>query len=99
MAFWRGLTGPSGGTSTLAFTIAAQQIGLSSQAGLHTGEIEFGGDSVHAAARVVAHSTSNEGGIAGGHRPWRRSGPEMLPTWIAQTYGTSRLGFVCRKLP
>jgi class 3 adenylate cyclase len=49
----------------LAFTTAAQQIGLPLRAGLHTGEIELrgediGGIAVHAAARVMAHSASNE---------------------------------------
>jgi class 3 adenylate cyclase len=49
----------------LAFGTAAQQIGLPLRAGLHTGEIELrgsdiGGIAVHAAARVMAHSGSNE---------------------------------------
>jgi class 3 adenylate cyclase len=49
----------------LAFSTAAQQIGLALRAGLHTGEIELrgediGGVAVHAAARVMAHSGSNE---------------------------------------
>lgn len=49
----------------LAFGTAAQQIGLPLRAGLHTGEIELrgrdiGGIAVHAAARVMAHSASNE---------------------------------------
>lgn len=49
----------------LAFSTAAQQIGLPLRAGLHTGEIELrgediGGIAVHAAARVMAHSGSNE---------------------------------------
>ena len=49
----------------LAFGSAAQQIGLPLRAGLHTGEIEIrgrdiGGIAVHAAARVMAHSGSNE---------------------------------------
>lgn len=49
----------------LAFSTAAQQIGLPLRAGLHTGEIELrgediGGIAVHAAARVMAHSASNE---------------------------------------
>jgi pimeloyl-ACP methyl ester carboxylesterase len=49
----------------LAFGSAAQQIGLPLRAGLHTGEIEIrgndiGGIAVHAAARVMAQSGSNE---------------------------------------
>jgi class 3 adenylate cyclase len=49
----------------LVFGTAAQQIGLPLRAGLHTGEIELrgrdiGGIAVHAAARVMAHSDSNE---------------------------------------
>jgi class 3 adenylate cyclase len=49
----------------LAFGTAAQQIGLPLRAGLHTGEIELrgrdiGGIAVHAAARVMAQSGSNE---------------------------------------
>ncbi len=49
----------------LSFSTAAQQIGLPLRAGLHTGEIELrgrdiGGIAVHAAARVMAHSGSNE---------------------------------------
>jgi pimeloyl-ACP methyl ester carboxylesterase len=49
----------------LAFGSAAQQIGLPLRAGLHTGEIEIrgndiGGFAVHAAARVMAKSASNE---------------------------------------
>ena len=49
----------------LAFSSSAQQIGLPLRAGLHTGEIELrgndvGGIAVHAAARVMAHSTQNE---------------------------------------
>jgi pimeloyl-ACP methyl ester carboxylesterase len=49
----------------LSFGTAAQQIGLPSRAGLHTGEIELrgrdiGGIAVHAAARVMAQSGSNE---------------------------------------
>lgn len=49
----------------LAFSQAAQQIGLSLRAGLHTGEIELRGDdiggiAVHAAARVMAQSRANE---------------------------------------
>jgi pimeloyl-ACP methyl ester carboxylesterase len=49
----------------LAFSTATQQIGLPLRAGLHTGEIELrgrdiGGIAVHAAARVMAHSASNE---------------------------------------
>jgi len=49
----------------LAFSTAAQQIGLPLRAGLHTGEIELrgrdiGGIAVHAAARVMAQSGSNE---------------------------------------
>jgi class 3 adenylate cyclase len=49
----------------LAFGTAARQIGLPLRAGLHTGEIELrgrdiGGIAVHAAARVMAHSASNE---------------------------------------
>jgi pimeloyl-ACP methyl ester carboxylesterase len=49
----------------LAFGSAAQQIGLPLRAGLHTGEIELrgrdiGGIAVHAAARVMAQSSSNE---------------------------------------
>ena len=49
----------------LAFGTASQQIGLPLRAGLHTGEIEIrgrdiGGIAVHAAARVMAQSGSNE---------------------------------------
>jgi class 3 adenylate cyclase len=49
----------------LAFSTAANQIGLPLRAGLHTGEIELrgrdiGGIAVHAAARVMAQSGSNE---------------------------------------
>jgi len=49
----------------LSLTAATQQIGLPLRAGLHTGEIEvrgrdIGGISVHAAARVMAQSSSNE---------------------------------------
>ncbi len=49
----------------LSFGTAAQQIGLPLRAGLHTGEIELrdrdvGGIAVHAAARVMAQSGSNE---------------------------------------
>jgi pimeloyl-ACP methyl ester carboxylesterase len=49
----------------LALGSATQQIGLSLRAGLHTGEIEIrgkdiGGIAVHAAARVMAQSGSNE---------------------------------------
>ena len=49
----------------LAFSSAAQQIGLPLRAGLHTGEIELrgkdiGGIAVHAAARVMAESGSSE---------------------------------------
>jgi len=49
----------------LALGSAAQQIGVPVRAGLHTGEIELrgrdiGGIAVHAAARVMAHSGSNE---------------------------------------
>ncbi|MCA6119940.1 adenylate/guanylate cyclase domain-containing protein [Bradyrhizobium sp. WSM 1738] len=49
----------------LAFSAAAQQIGLPLRAGLHTGEIELrgediGGIAVHAAARVLAQSAANE---------------------------------------
>lgn len=49
----------------LAFGFAAQQLGLPLRAGLHTGEIEIrgndiGGIAVHAAARVMAQSASNE---------------------------------------
>jgi class 3 adenylate cyclase len=49
----------------LSFGAAARQIGLPLRAGLHTGEIEvrgrdIGGIAVHAAARVMAQSGSNE---------------------------------------
>jgi len=49
----------------LAFGAAAKQIGLPLRAGLHTGEIELrgrdiGGIAVHAAARVMAQSLSDE---------------------------------------
>ena len=49
----------------LAFGSAAKEIGLPVRAGLHTGEIEIrgkdiGGIAVHAAARVMSHSGSNE---------------------------------------
>jgi class 3 adenylate cyclase len=49
----------------LALGTAAKQIGLPLRAGLHTGEIEIrgkdiGGFAVHAAARVMAQSGSNE---------------------------------------
>lgn len=49
----------------LAFSSATQRIGLPVRAGLHTGEIELrgqdiGGIAVHAAARVMAQSDSNE---------------------------------------
>ena len=49
----------------LAFSTAAEQIGLPLRAGLHTGEIELrgrdiGGIAVHAAARVMAQSRSSE---------------------------------------
>lgn len=49
----------------LAFGSAARQLGLPLRAGLHTGEIEvrgrdIGGIAVHAAARVMAQSASNE---------------------------------------
>jgi class 3 adenylate cyclase len=49
----------------LAFGAAAKQIGLPLRAGLHTGEIEMrghdiGGIAVHAAARVLGQSQSNE---------------------------------------
>jgi class 3 adenylate cyclase len=49
----------------LSFGTAARQIGLPLRAGLHTGEIELrgrdiGGIAVHAAARVMAQSGSNE---------------------------------------
>jgi len=49
----------------LSLGTAAQQIGLPLRAGLHTGEIELrgrdiGGIAVHAAARVMAQSGSNE---------------------------------------
>jgi pimeloyl-ACP methyl ester carboxylesterase len=49
----------------LAFSTSALQIGLPLRAGLHTGEIELrgrdiGGIAVHAAARVMAQSQSNE---------------------------------------
>jgi pimeloyl-ACP methyl ester carboxylesterase len=58
--------GPGRGVRcALAFSTAAQQIGLPLRAGLHTGEIELrgqdiGGIAVHAAARVMAQSGSNE---------------------------------------
>lgn len=49
----------------LAFGSAAKDIGLPLRAGLHTGEIEvrgndIGGIAVHAAARVMSHSCSDE---------------------------------------
>jgi len=49
----------------LSFGAAARQLGLPLRAGLHTGEIEvrgrdIGGITVHAAARVMAQSGSNE---------------------------------------
>jgi class 3 adenylate cyclase/pimeloyl-ACP methyl ester carboxylesterase len=49
----------------IAFSTAAQQMGLPLRAGLHTGEIELrgrdiGGIAVHAAARVMAQSQSSE---------------------------------------
>jgi pimeloyl-ACP methyl ester carboxylesterase len=49
----------------LAFGSATKQMGLPVRAGLHTGEIEMrgkdiGGVAVHAAARVMAHSGSDE---------------------------------------
>jgi class 3 adenylate cyclase len=49
----------------LSFGAAAQQIGMPLRAGLHAGEIELrgqdvGGIAVHAAARVMAQSGSNE---------------------------------------
>ena len=49
----------------LAFGSAAKEIGLPLRAGLHTGEIEIrgndiGGIAVHAAARVMSHSGSDE---------------------------------------
>jgi len=49
----------------LAFGPASKQIGLPVRAGLHTGEIEIrgkdiGGITVHAAARVMSHSGSDE---------------------------------------
>jgi len=49
----------------LSFGAAARQLGLPLRAGLHTGEIEvrgrdIGGITVHAAARVMAQSDSNE---------------------------------------
>jgi class 3 adenylate cyclase len=49
----------------LAFGSAAKEIGLPLRAGLHTGEIEIrgsdiGGIAVHAAARVMSHSDSDE---------------------------------------
>jgi class 3 adenylate cyclase len=49
----------------LAFGAAAKQIGLPLRAGLYTGEIEmrggdFGGIAVHAAARVMGQSQSDE---------------------------------------
>jgi class 3 adenylate cyclase/alpha-beta hydrolase superfamily lysophospholipase len=49
----------------LSFGAAARQLGLLLRAGLHTGEIEvrgrdIGGITVHAAARVMAQSGSNE---------------------------------------
>ena len=49
----------------LAFGSGARQIGLPVRAGLHTGEIELrgkdiGGIAVHAAARVMSHSGSDE---------------------------------------
>jgi class 3 adenylate cyclase len=49
----------------LAFGSATKQIGLPVRAGLHTGEIEIrgndiGGIAVHAAARVMSHSESDE---------------------------------------
>jgi class 3 adenylate cyclase/pimeloyl-ACP methyl ester carboxylesterase len=49
----------------LALSSATKQIGLPLRAGLHTGEIEIrgkdiGGIAVHAAARVMAQSASNE---------------------------------------
>jgi pimeloyl-ACP methyl ester carboxylesterase len=49
----------------LAFGSAARQIGLPLRAGLHTGEIEIrgndiGGIAVHAAARVMSQSSSDE---------------------------------------
>lgn len=49
----------------LAFGSAAKDIGLPLRAGLHTGEIEvrgndIGGIAVHAAARVMSHSGSDE---------------------------------------
>jgi class 3 adenylate cyclase len=49
----------------LAFGSAAKGIGLPVRAGLHTGEIEIrgkdiGGIAVHAAARVMAYSESDE---------------------------------------
>ena len=49
----------------LAFGTGSKQIGLPVRAGLHTGEIELrgrdiGGIAVHAAARVMAQSQSNE---------------------------------------
>jgi pimeloyl-ACP methyl ester carboxylesterase len=49
----------------LAFGSAAREIGLPLRAGLHTGEIEvrgndIGGIAVHAAARVMSHSGSDE---------------------------------------
>jgi class 3 adenylate cyclase len=51
--------------SSMRVGAAAKQIGLPLRAGLHTGEIEMrgrdiGGIAVHAAARVMAQSQSNE---------------------------------------
>lgn len=49
----------------MAFTAAAEKIGLRLRAGLHTGEIEMrardiGGIAVHAAARVMAQCPPSE---------------------------------------
>jgi len=89
----------------LAFTTAAQQIGLPLRAGLHTGEIELRGEDIGGICRSCccqgdgAFRLERGPGIASGHRPCRRSGLEILATWIARTQGASRpLGFVRRKL-
>ena len=58
--------GPGRGVRcALAFSVAANQIGLPLRAGLHTGEIEMRGNdvngiAVHFAARVMAQSGANE---------------------------------------
>ncbi len=94
-------TGPRGALRA-RFGSAAKQIGLPVRAGLHTGEIEIsgndiGGIAVHAAARVMSHSSPEKSGVARRYRSGAGAGLKFAERGSLRAEGAAGASGICSR--